>query len=68
MKKKTLKKLTINKKTLVNLDYQGMAALKGGLSPTRTSCQPGCTQYSLPCITAIPYYCENSALCTIPCE
>jgi len=70
MKQKTLKKLAVRKETLVNLNFDGMAALRGGLSPTVTSCPPKCnTRYNCtyPCVTAIPYYCENSALCTEPC-
>jgi hypothetical protein len=51
MKKKVSKKLVFNKETLVNLDMQN---LKGGLTPTITSCPPKCNTFALctvPCIT-----------------
>ena len=70
MKKKTLKKLAINKKTLVNLDYQGMNGVRGGIYLTQTCpdpCQTNESKCTIGCVTVIPHYCEDSALCTQPC-
>jgi natural product precursor len=71
MKAKSIKKLFLKKVTLANLGDYEMRLVKGGLTPTITSCparcQPTNPWLSIPCITAIPEFCGGTDECTQPC-
>lgn len=50
--KKIIKKLTLNKKTVVNLDGSNMSGVKGGA--TWFNCPTGRTYCRTECVTACP--------------
>lgn len=57
------KTLTLNKKTIVNLDNENMNALKGGINTLGTIC-PSCDSCLSECV------CPNTEppLCTLTCD
>lgn len=52
--KKITKKLTLNKKTVVNLDGTNMSGVKGGLVETYYTCPTGFTYCRTKCVTECP--------------
>ncbi|MCU0285429.1 MAG: class I lanthipeptide [Acidobacteria bacterium] len=72
MKKTSIvKKLTINKTTVANLNSNEMSTLKAGNSETAT-CPENCRttlaiQCTYGCVTVIAWYCGTSEECSVPC-